>query len=253
MPDAKAAALRAIELDPTLAEAYTSLGSIRGLHEWHWPEAERYYQRSIELNPNYPTAHHWYACDYLILLRRLEEAMAEMEIALRLDPLAIAINESIAHVLMVSRRYEEAAAKQREIQELDPFYYKGYAGMGRISIQQGRYGRAVELLSKARELAGDVPIVLGALGQAYGLDGRQSEARQVLARLETIAKERYVPSSSLALVHCGLGEKDRALDWLETGCERHELTIAAIGVHPGYDQLRGESRFTALLERIGIV
>jgi serine/threonine-protein kinase len=124
--------------------------------------------------------------------------------------------------------------------------------MGRIYIQQGLYRPAIEMLLKARSLAGDVPIVLGALGQAYGLDGRPGEARAILAKLEAQSEERYVPSSSMALVHCGLGEKEQALNWLETGCDRRELTITAIGIHPAYDTLRQEPRFTALLKRIGV-
>jgi serine/threonine-protein kinase len=252
MPRAREAAQRAIELDPTLAEAHTSLGSITGLHEWHWSESEAYYRRAIELNPSYVTAHHWYGCDFLMLLGRFDEAFREMETASRLDPLSSAINESVAYLLLVTRRYDEALEKQLELQELDPFYYKCYTGMGRIYIQQGLYSQAIEMLSKGRSLAGDVPNILGALGQAYGMDGREAEARGILAKLEAMSRKRYVLSSSFALTHCGLGEKDRALDWLERGCERAELTITAIGVHPAYDCLRGHPRFTALLKRVGV-
>jgi len=252
MPKAKAAALRAIELDPRLAEPYNSLGSLTGMHEWRWQEAEQYYRRSLELNPNYATGRHWYACDFLTLNGRVEEALAEMEIAVRLDPLATAINESLAHVLLMQRRYDDALAKQREIQELDPFYYKGYSGMGRIYIQKGRYDEAIEMFVKAKSLAGEVPIVLGALGQAYGLSGRAGDAREVLEKLAQMARDRYVPSTSMALVHCGLGEPESALNWLDTACDRRELTVAAIGIHPAYDVLRGEPGFAALLKRIGL-
>jgi serine/threonine-protein kinase len=252
MPKAKAAALRAIELDPTLAEAHTSLGSITGLHEWRWNEAERHYRRAIELNPGYVTAHHWYGCDFLVLLGRFEEACREMEIARRLDPLAPVINESLGLLLVLTRRYDEALEKYLELQELDPYYYKCYTGLGRTYIQQGLYAQAIEMLSRARTLAGDVPFILGAMGQAYALDGREAEARALLARLEAMACERYVPSSTFALIHCGLGEKDRALDWLERGYQRAELPLAALGVHPAYDCLRGESRFTALLKKVGV-
>jgi serine/threonine-protein kinase len=252
MPRAKAAVLRALELDPSLAEAHASLGSIVGLHEWHWSEAERHYRRSIELNPGYATAHHWYGCDFLMLVGRFEEAYREMETARRLDPLSPAVNESLAYVLLVARRYDEALEKQLELQDLEPFYYKCYTGLGRTYIQQSLYPQAIEMLLKARALAGDVPIILGALGQAYALDGQVAEARAVLARLEALAAAGYVPSNSFALIHCGLGEYGRALDWLERGCDRAELPLSAIGVHPAYDPLRGNPRFTALLEKVGI-
>jgi hypothetical protein len=101
-------------------------------------------------------------------------------------------------------------------------------------------------------LTGDVPIVLGALGQAYGLDGREEEARALLLRLEQMAKERYIPATTFALVHCGLGERECALTWLETACDRRELMVTAIGIHPAYDALRAEPRFEALLKRIGL-
>jgi len=252
MPRAKAAALRAIELDPTLAEAHTSLGSITGLHEWRWAEAERHYRRAIELNPGYVMAHHWYASDFLMLLGRFDEAFREMDIAVRLDPLSAALNENVAHLLLIARRYDEALEKQLELQELDPYYYKCYTGMGRIYIQQGLYPQAIEMLLKGRSLAGDVPFILGALGQAYALDGREPEARATLARLDELACERYVPSSTFAVVHCGLGERDRALDWLERGCRRAEVTLPALGVHPVYDPLRGDPRFTAILKQMGL-
>jgi serine/threonine-protein kinase len=252
MPRAKAAALRAIELDPTLAEAHTSLGSILGLHEWRWDEAEAYYRRALQLNPSYATAHHWYGCDFLALLGRMEEAFREMEIARRLDPFSPAINESYAYMLLLARRYDEALEKQLELQELDPYYYKSYTSTGRIYIQQGLYAQAIEMLSKGRSLAGDTPFILGALGQAYALDGQQADARAILAKLEAMAREEYVSSTAFALIHCSLGETERALDWLERGCDGAELPLAALGVHPAYDPLRGHPRFTALLQKIGV-
>jgi serine/threonine-protein kinase len=252
MNRAKRAALRAIELDPTLAEAHTSLGSIAGLHEWNWAASEKHYLRAIELNPSYVTAHHWYAADFLVLMGRFDEAFREIEIARRLDPLSPAINENVAHLLLIARRYDEALEKQLELQELDPYYYKCYTGMGRIYIQQGLYSQAIEMLSKGRALAGDVPFILGALGQAYAFDGREDDARAMLATLEAMAREQYVPSTTFALIHCALGETDCALDWLERGCRQAEVPMAALGVHPVYDPLRDNPRFTAIVNRIGL-
>ncbi len=252
MPKARQAAMRALELDPDLADPYASLALIESVYEWQWAQAEAHYRRAIELNPGYVTAHHWYGCDLLALHGRFDEACAEMDQAARLDPLSHILWESYAHVLMLARRYDDSLAMHRKAQELEPHYYKHYTSQGRIAMHQGRHKEAVELLLKGHEIAGDNPALLGALGQAYGTAGRVAEARAVLARLTEIAERDYVPSTAFALLHCGLGETGRALEWLERGCERHDLPLAAIKVHPGYDSLRGEPRFAAILTRIGL-
>jgi tetratricopeptide (TPR) repeat protein len=253
LPKAKSAVLRALEIDPRLAEAHTSLGLICSHYEWQWAEAGEHYRRAIELNPGYLTARHWYSCDYLALLGRFEEAVSEIELALRLDPLSPVIHESRTYVLMLARRYDEALEKLIPAIELDPFFYKSYTALGRIYIQKGMYGRAIEMLQKGRSLAGDLPSVLGALGQAHALDGRPGEARAILSQLAEIVKTRYVHSSAFALIHCGLGEIRSALDWLETACERREFPVCALKVHPAYDVLRAEPRFGAMIARIGLV
>jgi serine/threonine-protein kinase len=252
MPQAKAAALRAIELDPDLAEAHTSLGLIRSLYEWQWQAAGEHYRRAIELNPGYATAHYWYGCDYLALLGRSDDAVAEMRTALRLDPLSHVMTQSLAYVLLLARRFDEALEQHMNALELEPYFYKSYSGLGRLYIHMEMYGEAIAMLQKARSLAGDVPNLLGALGQAYARAGREQDARALLARLEELSKHRYVPSTSVAMIYAGLGENARALDWLETASRRRELTVSAIGVHPGYDTLRGEPRLASLMVRIGL-
>jgi serine/threonine-protein kinase len=252
IPRARAAALRAIEIDPDQAEAYCSLGLISSFYDWNWEQSEQYYLRSIELNQNYTTAHHWYGTDMLALRGRFDEALAEMQIALRLDPFSLPLNESRAYVLMLAGRLEEALARHRETLDLDPHYYKTYNAIGRVYIQMGMYGRAIEMLDKGRSLESDVPSAMGALGQAYALDGRHQEARALLTRLEEMARERFVGCTTLALIHCGLGEHERALDWLENAVRRREFALSAIGVHPAYDSLRGHPRFQAILRQIGL-
>lgn len=252
MSKARSAAETALKLDPSLAEVHASLGLIRSLYEWQWSRAEEHYRIAIALNPGYAPAHQWYAVDFLALLDRFEEALSEIRAAVRLDPLSPILNEGVAYIYLLARRYEEAAAAYRHIGSLDPAFYHCYTGLGRVRSLQGDYDEAIALLEKGRMLVGEVPTIVGALGHTYGLAGRKAEARSLLARLLRLADTTYVPSSCFALIHLGLGEKQEALQWLEQGCARRELNLAAIGVHPLYDPLRAEPRFAALLRQMGL-
>ncbi|SPF47899.1 Tetratricopeptide TPR_4 [Candidatus Sulfopaludibacter sp. SbA4] len=250
VPRAKAAAERAIALDPDLAEPYASLAFIRGLYEWEWEDAERLFKRAIALNPGYATAHHWLGCDHYAMLGRFDEALDEITIAIQLDPLSSIIQENRGYILMLRREYEAAIAAYRELQAFDPTFYKGYTSMGRAYAQIGRYAEALAMLEKGRSLAGDLPSILGAMGQVSALSGDERRARELLAELERLAQTRYVASTSYALVWLGLGEKAKALDWLEKGCGLRESPLTTLKVHPVYDPLRGEPRFQELLRRL---
>jgi serine/threonine-protein kinase len=250
IPKAKAAAQRAIELDPILAEAYPSLALIRSLCDREWEEAEALYRKAIVLNPGYATAHLWLGGDCLALLGRLDEALAELELALELDPLSAITHEIRGFIYLLKRDYAQAIRYYREILQFDPSSYRVYAAIGRALGLQGNYPEALAMLDKARSLEEGVPSILAAMGQIFGLAGDRSSARGVLARLEALARERHIPSTCFAVIHLGQGEKDRALDWLEHGCEQCELSMSSIGVHPVYDDLRGEPRFQALLKRL---
>ncbi len=251
MEIAKAAAEKAIQFDANSAEAQTSLAWIRSHYEWRWAEAGQLYTRAIELNPGYSTARHWHAVDYLAMLGRFDEAMPEIEVAHYLDPLSMIIREGRAYVMMLARRFDDAIEAYGEFLELDPSYYRAYTSLGRAYIQTGRFSDAIRMLRKGRALAGDMPSILGALGQAYGLDGKRKEALQVLAELEQLAKNRYAPCVGFALIHIGLGEHERALDYLEKSAEQRDLPLCAIKIHPAYDSLRAEPRFQNLVARIG--
>jgi serine/threonine-protein kinase len=250
IPQAKAAALRAIELDPLLAEAYPALALIRSHCDREWGESEALYRKAIALNPGYATAHLWLGCDCLALLGRLDEALLEVEAALELDPLSAITHEMRGFIYLLKRDYEEAIRCYREILEFDPLSFRAHAAIGRALSLQGNCTEALAMLEKARSIEEGVPSILAAMGQIFGLSGDHASARGVLARLEALARERHIPSTCFAVVHLGLGEKDRALDWLEQGCKQCELSLASIGVHPVYDGLRTEPRFQALLKRL---
>ena len=250
VPKVRAAATRAIELDPTLADAYPSLAVIRAHWDREWQDAEDLYRKAIGLNPGCATAHHWLATDFLAVVGRLDEGELELEIALQLDPLSSIIHEGRASFSIWRRQYDEAVRRYCEIREFDPTFYKAYTGLGRVYALQGKYTDALAMLEKGRALAGDVPNILGAMGEIFALSGDAASARGILAQLTARALDSYVPSTCFARVHSGLGEVERALDWLEKGCEQRELPMAMLKVHPVYDPLRDEPRFQAVVERM---
>jgi serine/threonine-protein kinase len=252
MPRAKAFANRALELDPGLAEAYTSLAFVCSHYDRDWQEAEALYRKAVELTPSYATAHHWLGGDCYLLLGRFDEALAEIETALQLDPLSSILRDGLGFTLMMMGRHEEAVQVHREIVDTDPTFSKAYGSLGRAYVQQGNYAEGIAVLEKGRSLAGGIPSILGVLGQAYGLVGERERARELLASLRERGQREFVPCTPIALIHLGLGEKEQALDWLERGYARQESALTAMGVHPAYDALRGEPRFETLLERLGL-
>ena len=252
IPRAKTAALRALDLDSTLGEAWASLALIRSLHDWEWEQAGHDYERAIQFNPGYATAYHWYSVDYLAMHGRFEEAQRAIEMARHFDPLSALIIEGKGYIRLLQRDYKQAMRHYHEVLELDPLFYKGFSAIGRAYIQQAAYHEAIEVLQRALGLAPGIPNIMSALGQAHALAGNRADALRILSELEEIAKVRHVGSACFAIVHLGLGENDRALDWLEAGCQEKETPMSALGVHPLYDSLRGEPRFQALVRRVGI-
>jgi tetratricopeptide (TPR) repeat protein len=154
-------------------------------------------------------------------------------------------------LLMLSKRYDEAIEEYRQALDLDCFFYKAFTSMGRAYTQKGMYEEAIAMLQKGRSLSGDIPNVLGALGQTYAMANRPADARRLLQELAELAKRRHVSSTCFALIHLGLGEKVQALEWLETGVRCREMSLSGLKVHPAYDDLRGEARFQAVLRKLG--
>jgi eukaryotic-like serine/threonine-protein kinase len=251
MPRAREAALRALTVDPLSAEAHASFGLIRALYDWEWLEAEALFRRSLELNPGYATAHHWFSIDILAALGRFDEAHEEIEAARRLDPLSLIIAEGHSYLFTLAHRYDEAAEGFQGLLDLDPSYYKAYSSLGRVYVQQGRYDEAAGMLEKARELAGDLPSILAALGQAHGFAGRSDQARAIVHRLQALEKDgAFVPATSYALVYTGLGDHDAAFGCLARAVERRELSLSLVKVHPAYDRLRPDPRFGPILQQL---
>ncbi|HYM13063.1 MAG TPA: tetratricopeptide repeat protein, partial [Bryobacterales bacterium] len=252
LPPAKAAAAKALEIDDTLAEAHTSFAYVRSLYEWQWAEAEQHYRRAIELNPGYANARHWYGVDLLCPLGRLEEAGVQLELAQQLDPLSLIICVSAGFRHMVARDYDRAIEEYRRALDLDPSFYKTYMGLGRVYLQKGMHSEAIRLIQKGQSLSGGALYTSGMLGECYALSGRRVEAQELRGELIALSSRRYVPATTIALICIGLGEIDRAFEWLDKGCENREPPITHLKMHPAYDRLRSDPRFPALLERVGL-
>ncbi len=249
---ARSAAKKALSIDPTLGEAETSLALITSVHDWEWESAGEHYRRAMELNPSYVTAYHWYGLDYCALLGRFAEAHRAAEIAIQLDPLTSIVRESTGHLYLLERNFVRAEEEYRELIAFDPLFYKAWSSLGRVMFFQGRYDEALEMLLKARSLAGNVPSLLGALGQTYAQCGQPEKARAILAEMDEMAQWRFVPMLARAVIHLGLGDEEAALDHLNIAYGQRELPLANLGIHPLWDPLRKHAAFKELLGKIGL-
>jgi len=248
-PKAKAAAKKALELDETLAEAHTTLAMAIWLYDFDSSQATREFQRAIELNPNYATAHHWFSLG-LASLGRFDDAIAEGKRAVELDPLSLVINADLGADYYLARRYDEAIAQQRKTLEMDPGFYYAHFILGEALAAKGAFEQAIEEYRKAHALDDD-PWVLGLLGHAYASSGNKTEALKILDQLKELSTQRYVSAYSFTILYLGLGEKQEALRWLEQSYQdRAGSDIAWIRVYSLLDPLRGDPRFEALAEKI---
>jgi eukaryotic-like serine/threonine-protein kinase len=250
-PKAKAAALTALQFDPDLGEAHTPLAAVLWLYDWQWPEAEKEFKRSLELNPTYPTANHWHA-EYAMTMGRHAEAIAQMKNSQTLDPLSLIINVAIGWAHYTARRYDEALAQLLQTVDLNPNYPVTYWILGLVHRTMGRNATAITEGEKGVRLSGGSPLMRAALAHSYGKAGRKKEALQILDDLTSLAKCKYVAPHFFAGIHIGLGENDRALDYLEKSYEDHSHWLIYLHIDPTMDDLRNEPRFQDLLKRVGL-
>jgi len=249
---AKEAALKALELDDTLAEAHASLAFIAETHEWDWLTAEREYKRALELNPGYAQAHHWYA-GYLMFVGRFDEGIAEAKRARELDPLSLPINNALAGRLLVAGRYDEALAQLRETLEMNPRFAPAHNRLGWAYLAEGRHEEAIREFQMAIDLSGtDDPDLLLDLGFGYAIADRRAEATRILARLKGQHERGLIPSGAIAILYGALGERDNAFAWLEKAYEERDPELTYIKVGPRFEPLRHDARFQKLVRRIGL-
>ena len=250
LPQAKAAAEKALELDSTLGEAHASLAQALLAYDFDFAGANREFRHAIELNPNYATAHHWYGESVLAPLSQFEDAIAQLKRALQLDPLSMIINADVGTVLTNARRYDEAIEQLRKTLEMDPSFYYAHYNLGEALEMKGLTENAIAEYQKAIGLNDD-PVPQALLGHLYAKIGKKNEARQILQQLHESSKQHYVSPYLFAMIHIGLGEKDRAIDFLEKTYEdRDGYSIAFIKVDPFLDPLHGDPRFEALVQKV---
>jgi serine/threonine protein kinase/tetratricopeptide (TPR) repeat protein len=250
-PKGKAAALAALKLDPDLAEAHAPLAAVLWLHDWQWDEAQTEFKHSLELCPNYPTANHWYA-EYVMTMGRHGEAMARMKKTQDLDPLWLIINVAVGWAFYNARRYDEAVEQLQRTIELDANYPMTYWILGLLLRKTDRYELAIAEGEKAVKLSGGSPLMRAALAHTLGTAGRTTEALQILDDLTQLAKQKYVAPYFFAGIHIGLGENDRAIEYLEKSFEEHSHWLIYLHIDPSMDVLRNDSRFQDLLRRVGL-
>jgi tetratricopeptide (TPR) repeat protein len=251
MPEAKAAALKALEIDGTLAEAHASLANVHLLYDWDLSASEKEYKRALDLDPDYTASHHWYS-HCLLPLGRTEESLAESRRALELEPLNLVINVHLGWHYLYARQYDQAIEQFRRALELDPTFPQAqrYAAWG--FLQKGRHEEAIAALRAALSGLGRPPEVEAELGYARAVAGRRAEARAVLEGLSQPSSSRYVSPYSVALVHAGLGDRDQALAWLDKAYADRSDYMVYLGLEPMLDSLRSDPRFGALVRRVGL-
>lgn len=250
-PKAKAAALKALQIDDTLAEPHVSLAHVKYYYDRDWVFAEREYRRAIELNPNYPIAHSWYAI-FLMSATRFDEALSEIRQAKQLDPLSLPTNMAEGWVLLCARRYDESADQLRKTIELDPNFVLAHHRLGIVYEQQGKYDEAINEFTVVNKLTSGKPLGLMSLAHAYALAGKRAEAQKLLDDLLAMSKQRYVSSAGIALVYAGLGDKEQAFAWLDRADKERDGILARIKVDSRFDSLRSDPRFTELVKRMGL-
>jgi tetratricopeptide (TPR) repeat protein len=251
-PKAKAAALKALEVDDNLAEAHVALGWVSFTYDWDWPAAEKHFERAFALNPTSPATHHHWHSIYLGARGQSDDALAEAKRALDLDPVSPVINHNLAEQLYLARQFDQAIEQCRKTLEMDPSFPLTYSLLGRAYLSKGMYREALAEFEKYLTLSSRNPTALAGLAYAHARSGERNQALGVLDELRALSKQRRVPSYLFAIVYSGLGEKDQAFAWLEKAYEERDGSLPMLKVNPTWDSLRSDPRFADLVRRVGI-
>ena len=249
-PEAKRAAQKALSLDDSLAEAYTTLADVQLHYEYDWSAAEQGFRSAIQRNPNYAVAHHWYAV-LLALSGRSAESQTEIVHAQKLDPTSLAITGDMALHYFYAGQYDQIIAQSKMCFELDPNYHMCHFWLARAYVEKKKYTEAIAEFRRTIELQPENLMAIALLGHAYAVSGQPAKAREVIRNLERLSTRRYVGAADFAIVYCGLGETARALEWIERAYQQRDPLLTRMKLDPVTVPLRSDPRFADLLRRVG--
>ena len=250
-PRAKAAATKALAINPRLAEAHVALAYVIHLHDWNPAAAEKEFQQGLKLNPNYAPGHQWYAV-FLASEGRFDEAIGQITRARELDPLSLIIGDVVGWIYSLARQNDRAIEEFRKAVELDPNFYPTHYDLGMTYADEGRHQEAIAEMEKARTLSGDTERALSGLAYAYAVAGQKAKAKKLLEDLRQLSKRRYVPAFDIGVIYAALGENDLAFAYLEKAYEDRHPWLIMLRVMPKVDRLRSDPRFEQLLHRVGL-
>jgi tetratricopeptide (TPR) repeat protein len=251
IPKARAAAMKALELDDTLAEAHTSLAFIKLNYDWDWSASEKEFKRAIELDPNSASAHHWYS-HYLMAMGRIDESLAESKRALELDQFSLIINTHLGWHYIYAHQYDLAIEQLRKTIDMDPNYGMAHWYLGLAYEQSPMYAQAGAEIRTAKDLLKNNVGVEAGIGRVDALSGKRAEAQKVIDELKDMSKQIYVSSYHVASIYASLGDKERAFEWLENAYKERSDSLVYLKVDPKVDSLRSDPRFTNLVRRVGL-
>jgi TolB-like protein/Flp pilus assembly protein TadD len=251
LPQAKAAAMKAIELDDSVAEAHSALSFGLIWYDWDWANAEKEAKRALALDPNSAMSHFAYA-HILSDQGRHQEAIAEIARARELDPVFLLIRALEGMMLHHAGRNEEALTQLRKVLELDPNFWATHLFLGKVYTQQRKYTEALAEFTKARELSHGNSESIGSIGYVEALAGHKDKARDILVELKALSNQRYIPSSNVALVYKGLDDQNEALSFLNKACDERDPRVTLLKADPRWDSMRSNPLFIAILKRVGL-
>ncbi|HXN71205.1 MAG TPA: tetratricopeptide repeat protein [Candidatus Acidoferrales bacterium] len=247
---ARAAASKAIELDPSIAEGHAALALVEFYYDWKWTQSEAEFRRAIELNPNYAPAHQWYSY-FLTAMLRFPEAVEQAEVAQQIDPLSLSINTTVATRYHHAGREEDAIQLDRRTLEMDSNFIPAHVSLGAVYEKQGSLQQAIDEYKKVIALRPGDPAALAALGYVYARSGQKDEAHKILSELTETSKQQYVPSFQIATIYAGLDDGDNAMLWLEKSYRQHESQMPFIQSDERFNSLHADARYESLIHRLG--
>jgi eukaryotic-like serine/threonine-protein kinase len=250
-PMARAAAMKALEIDDRVAEAHNSLATASLFYDWNWSQAEKEFKQAIHLSPQYATAHQWYTI-FLAVMERPAEALVSVRRAHELDMLSLPINTHLGWAFYFFRRFDDAIKQLQATLELGPDYILAHFVLGQAYTQRSQYTEAIAELQTAAGLSARLPPILSALGYAYALAGEVDRAKQILVELAEASSKKYVSAYDLALVNLGLGQKDIAFDMLNNAVKERCGWLIFLKIEPALDILRSDPRFDDLIRTVGL-